>query len=826
MEVYLTPNPNQTDYNFGDSIVEISNVSTYSTLSTIIGSEIRKFNSSYGFVDLTNSKELDKDDIQYIENDNQTIGPDDYGDRLETVTVRNVGTLDDSEIESIALLQNGTEITNASQPTNGTWVLTPPADTGWFGPPGNGSEFEFRAQLADNATAGESVELWVPNVSDDGTAGRYDAGDTGLFFEQDSPVGDLGPGPTLTVEADSSSDGSGGSEEMPPNPELNVSLDLDDRNVTTDRETLPVAIRTTVTERSLVATLRNVTDNSTVASKEVLTNETGAASVAFPIREGRFRIRVRDPETDADAWTDPITVRSRQPARFRNSSLTAERGTVPSVWIELRDADRASLRVRDPTGKQIGTVAVEDDGDGLVQVDLDTRRLGHGSATTGFAVRDGSPVKTSGGEPGTNATGDEKNRSQPGRAAGDRSRPGNRTASNNGSGPGGNRSVPLGAGRYDLSLVHRGNVTDSAELRVTADWSGSVRTYVAPRGVDLGKFDAVRNRSTRRRQVALGDVLVVEIHTRGIDLYGNRSGSAGDDGRSGMPPGSEASVHSKGRGPGQAGRSLNLTPSKAAVSGRRGNDTYYLVMGPNQTRSPRIRPGQRYGASFALTERSPYVAGLRTPNETERESIGANLTFVEPVASFRNVSTNGTLDLPPANVTLGGETNVAPGTEATIHVEFNESNESLAEPTVVESDGTYEETVDLSEYEGGSAYTVSVTADGDRLSPVRSGHLVEESAGVQAAAGGGGAGDWGADSGSGETATATATGESELDGDTTTTVTTSPPSRFDVPSIDRLPEDPRDLVPKQLHVGPGAIAIGLLGLLALLALFVGIERLR
>jgi hypothetical protein len=187
-------------------------------------------------------------------------------------------------------------------------------------------------------------------------------------------------------------------------------------------------------------------------------------------------------------------------------------------------------------------------------------------------------------------------------------------------------------------------------------------------------------------------------------------------------------------------------------------------------------------------------------------------------ADFEDVSANGTLDLVPgAAVPIGGKTSVAPGTTVTVHLEGANESFDLARSTTVAEDGTYETTANLSEYDSGTDYTVSVTADGDRLSPVRSGEFVE-TGGSPAAAGGGGGYGKRADAGGSEDAEAVVSQE-----------TTERPEESAATPLPGVPKEALErawsAVPQPLRIGlPALLVMGLAGL-AVVYILGGVRRL-
>ncbi len=881
----------------------------YEDLSDISSKQIRDFKSQLGYLDSTSNDYLDQNETIYQENDNNTVGDQTFGDRLATVTVRNNGSLLDAEIERISLLANGTELVNTTSATNGTWVLQPnPADA-FFGPAGNGTEFTLETTLAENATAGETVALWVPPANDSGTKGTYDPGDTGVFFEQDSPLGNLGPGTTLTVEEETVSiDGGGTSKSLEPDP-VTIDVRLESPNLTTAAGAIPVTIETNTSNRTLQVRLRDRSNNSTIATRNATTAATGLATVSFDTRPGRFRVVVTDPDTGMSASTEAFTIEAPLEVRFANESYSVPRGEVAGLDVTLRNADLVGISIDGPTGRLLYVACITNASDvPRDRLRLDTTALGQGRAVSGI-------------ETASNATSVlSLNESTAGR---DVTRAVSRSTVRDGRVPAVSNASPavipqkvgrpLGAGLYNISLYYTGNVTDTATIRVTAEWSGSVQTLVAPAGARLDSAEQIRKLTTPRSEIAAGDRLVLAVNTSGLAGYGLRprkwnttptradSGPKESTGQASPGTGSDAHQVANGsesvagpvgndtsinrsitatmegsdtaEGAAVAGNESTATsvedpvagppsPTRLAATGapgafasvgptgpdsgpRRGlptvafrripdpdSGTVYLLAVPRANLSESLHPGRRYGAQFVLNESSPFVPGLSTSEAVERESIGRNFTAVAPVATFSSVSDDGSLDLEPATgVPVNGTTTVSPGTVLTIR--FNASDPDggfiLEEETTVEEDGTYETTLDLVEYDSSTNYTVSVSANGERISPLRTGQLTETGTEGAASASGFGGGESGSPGGHQGTddseAAGTVTSAGSSADSTPNGAVTDDRRSWDIRDIDSLPGGSLSELPPPLRLGAESLVTVFLGLLALLAVGIGVRRL-
>lgn len=802
VEIFLSNNSSTTSYNSGLPIAEVTEMRNTNSFSEIVGRNLSTFSNSIGGLDYDSNYSLDNSEPIFRENDAATVSNNSFGDRLTTLTVRNNGTLPDEGIDSIELLENGTVIGNVSTPTNGTWVFEIPAENGTVGPSGNGTEFTFHTILADTATGGKTVELLVPPVSDSGTAGVYDPGDTGAFFEQDSPIGDIGPGATLTVTA---SGGGGGSTPEP----ATIDISLSNTDLTTADETIPVQIQTDTPDRGLQVDLVNATTNITVTEAQLVPDPDGRGQVSFETRRGRFQVRVTEPESGSVAVSETFTISSPPAVAFTAPNYSVSRGETASIPITLRNAEEAEFRLTSPTGRSVDTVSLSNISGPEVSLRLDTSMVGHGPAGTGIEVTGSNgtleTISTVAAPPE-----DSSNGTAPPAAEARKAKP---------------APVALGAGRYTLSLAVEGNVTDRATLHVTTAWTGEIETFVAPAGVNLSDPEQVTLRSTRRAEIAAGDTLVMRVTTTGLGRSARNITVA--KGRPDAVPGASspaafADIRNR-RGPPRRGPSpashLRELPTTDA-----GTFLFALPTSVNGTET--VHPGTRYGAAFGLTEASPLVAGSQTPDSLEREPVGANVSVVEARANFSSLSANGTLDLPPAaNATIAGTTTVAPHTVAVVHVTVTDGNEtdSIESESTIHADGTYKTTVDMSDYDPGTNYTVSVTANDEQLSPLRTGSIEGVESTSFGAAGGGGGGF--SAQGSGDDAPSTSTPPTETTSRATTPLTEEADGGLQPPNLDELRERAWQVLPEPLRVGSGTLLVAALGLLAMLMVLLGVRRL-
>ncbi|MEF8772864.1 BGTF surface domain-containing protein, partial [Halodesulfurarchaeum sp.] len=806
----------------------------------------------------------------YREKDTQSVGSDTFGDRLTAVTVRTNGTLSESHIKSVSLEANNTTLATASDPTPyGSWVLEPQADTAWFGPGNASTEFSLHATVTADAPGGKTVALEVPQVSDADGDGAYDPGDTGLFLEQDAPRGGLGPGATLTVEQTAEQSVQSDS----PTP-VALSLQAPETNISTTDDVIPVTVRGNDSERALEVALKDV-DNGTVAqSRSGELDATGTAAFAFEALPGRYQIHVNAVATNDSARSESFTVEPPTSIRFLNRTAAVQRGEPALFDIILEHSDSARIRLEGPDGFVLENVSLAA-GNQSPPYEIQVLTSGRDTMSSGpgyhlepndspprtnqwISAVEQDPSKGPPTDPESPQSNDSRSAqsSEPPTSTANEpdTRSSNRsvnTPTNGSTGGTANGTVPsksasksaepvgggaLAAGDYTLILTGPDNQQATAVFQVTADWSASVETLVAPRDVTLAGPSAVRTHASREDEVAVGDRLVVAVNTSGLGMF-TRNISVG-----GPPPHAKNSKavtqttptvpagendHTKESpsafvsiGPNPKAESGTQTPPGLKRIKTANPDQFYVVA---EAGGETVRPGSALETAVVLTEETPFVP--RNDGNRSAEISGQEaMNVIEARAALGGVSENGSLDLPARDtVPINGTTTVAPGTTATVHIDGANDSFTTNMDVTVDEDGTYETTADLSDYESGTEYTVSVTADGDQLSPVRSGQFLDTRSGTDAAsgAGGGGGGRW--QSGSSET------GAESVQTETSASTPTTGPA-------DSLPEPDPELpkkaiqrawsaVPEPLRIGPTQLLLIALGSLALLAVGLGIRRL-
>jgi hypothetical protein len=824
---------NSSNYRDSNEIFKIKAVdSNFSNnLSHSNPLSLKSFNDSFGYV--SSSNDSSTTGLVYKENDAPAAGPDTYGDRLTAVTVTTNGTLEDKYVKSVSLRKNGTSIATATDPTtDGTWVLQPDP-VAWFGPDGNGRTFSLRASIAEDAPGGQSLALHVPQVEDADGDGAYDPGDSGLFLAQGEPIGDVGPGGTLRTAVEQPA------ETGPP--PIGLSVAAPSGNVSAAAETISIDVRGNRSGRQLTAALRSLDGNGTAGQKTVTLDADGRATVEFEAAPGRYRVAVAAVTGVGNDTSPTFEVRPAGSVSIVTRTDAVERGDRARFGIGLAHAETARIvlrasngtvldraRLRRTNGSSPFDVAVATDGDGGPRVGAGFRLEGvNGTAGPLEWIAAAKPRPRNGSKTpsSVNATPQKVGKTRP-RSPGANESP-SRSVGANVTGP---VADGLPAGTYSLFVEAPHGQTASTAFRVGASWSATVTPLVAPRDVPLENAADVRAHATERDAIATGDRLVVAVDTGDLEGYRGPIGVGGPPpyaASRGRPTGNGTrrsdtdGNRSRGGPPAfvSVGPASDSGPDRNATELRRieanDSDRFYVVM-PDGVE---VGPGSRLEAAMVLTEETPLVAAA--PNRTATESTNAAVRVREAEATLEGVE-NGSLDLPAEpSVSIGGATTVAPGTSATVHIEGANGSLDRERSVTVSDAGTYETTVNLSSYESGTEYTVSVTADGERLSPLRSGSFLGEGSSMNAAGGGGGAGGGGYGSdqneiGNGEPVTVTTT-------PTRTTASDPLPSPPELP--DEAFERAWSRVPEPLRLGLPALLISGLGSLAVVTIGRGILRL-
>ncbi|MFB6110859.1 MAG: hypothetical protein ABEJ60_08330, partial [Halodesulfurarchaeum sp.] len=767
----------------------------------------------------------------YRENDTDTVGPNTFGDSLSVVTVTNNGTLAAQYIKNITLHARSTTIATATKPTaNGTWVLEPTGSAAEFGP-GNGTEFSLRTTIAPDAPGGETVSLRIPAVRDADGDGAYDPGDRGLFFAQDSPIGGIGPGPTLMVEATSKDPPSGIRE-----PPVSLSVRPMASNLSASDSVIPIEVEGNDSDRAVRIRLRHAADNTTVATRTDALGADGTVRVEFDAVPGRYRVSVSAIRGHGSALSDPFAVVPAQNVTLHPPAKQVSLGEMAPFGLTFARPGTVTVRLTDSMGTPIESVTVRSDLPRRThRLAIDTAGRSPVTAGRGFGIRAGAndtaPTWVTAAIDRTANTTTVPPPTHPG--SGQSGTTGPPVPPRAGDTPPLGVGNFIGVGNYTLSVHRGGETVVAASVEVTATWTATVETLVAPQSTVLDSAASVRRHASSRDRIAAGDRLVIAVNTTGLGAYAKNI-FPGRMRRPGAENRSNRTRTGPTREPGaEIGPATRIATPPAFVSvgaksssGREASTfwtgfdrvetdrpgRFYLVA--NDTVSAALQPGRALEMALVLTEESPFV-GDRTPNRTARVTYGTELGVIRPRATVAGATRNDTLSLPlTAAAPITGTATVAPGTIVTAHVLGTDPDDSVTVSTVVTEDGSYATTANVSEFDPGASYTVSVTANGERISDLHTGQFAAAESAVDAAAGGGGGG-W--------------AGSASRDEPTDPEPTTTAPTEMAPDPVPDIPERPIERVleevPEPLRLGLAALLIIALGSLALGTVGVGLKRL-
>jgi len=133
-----------------------------------------------------------------------------YGDELNAVTFKNLGTADNNDITLTLWVENGT--TPGFQPTEDYQLpVSGPRNATWDGDGwylsglswsldvGDSDTFYVVANISRVATAGHTIQIQIPPLLDSNSNGGYDSGDEGLFLASTDDTGNITNSYTIRI---------------------------------------------------------------------------------------------------------------------------------------------------------------------------------------------------------------------------------------------------------------------------------------------------------------------------------------------------------------------------------------------------------------------------------------------------------------------------------------------------------------------------------------------------------------------------------------------------------------------------------------------------
>ncbi|RQG98534.1 BGTF surface domain-containing protein [Natrarchaeobius oligotrophus] len=449
---------------------------------------------------------------------------------------------------------------------------------------------------------------------------------------------------------------------------------------------------------------------------------------------------------------------------FDQSVYTQTAGDIVEFTVELEDTDETWIQIGDEDAGFIDIVHVEDDDDtGEVSFKVNTRTLGAHDADAEDVYDAGDDELTSEVHDGIGSTGADFHDEEVGDQLGTTGDFADyldelglvSSASDYRSGEEFQLTRPLQATDYDVAANGNGDfIVDSdgeselddeldlATLDLTTPGVDSISTWVAPSdSADEDGLDELNDIVTERTDIAEDDRLIIKAEATG--LYGALV-DFDSDGWDSLEDGFEAStleslvdddyeginfeVEADDATGNQDPTALNLGADEDAVFVLADNDAgeLYVVVDTSDSDAfdRSIEDGMDFTAELEYEtdsdERYAYdtsnlpgsPAGAFGDGTTEdaypyfsadsTQSVSTEFTIVEPEVAFDNLDEDDNVQLETSDeFTISGETNIAPGSDATVRIRNAGDTPSFLhtlEDTEIASDGTFEsESVDLSD---------------------------------------------------------------------------------------------------------------------------------
>ena len=521
-------------------------------------------------------------------------------------------------------------------------------------------------------------------------------------------------------------------------PELDLTADVADRTVTT-ADPIEGTVDADAAGRVLEVVLRSDDDGSDVVERtDVALGDDGTARFEFAATTvadagpGSYtvevvdagsgatvesaRIRVDDAEETSSSPSPPVVEDPAEElnASFRSPVVKEHAGDVFAFVLELDNTETAAVTVgSDANGFRANATVVDGNGDGTVGVRFNTAA----AAGAETIPTDGGAVF---GAIRENASGDEGTDAIRGAEFAD----------------GHNLAESIEPGNYSLAVRpgtdSNATVTDTGTLVVLPAAPTNLTTWVAPAGSAFSTRDVVaeaidRHRLTRTAEVAVGDVVVHRVVVPGLaGEFARRPGTpteaffalsgAGDDSLYAFDVArvetSEGNLTGRTASSSDDGGRYVPDEGNASVVADPANDTYVIAY--ESTEAVGLRAGESRAAAFTVAAGWPYN-GQSVENRTltgEYELLDAGVSTVDDPIVVENAT----------NQSIGGTTNVAPGTEFELRIRSaNGTDRQLLKTkrAVVGPSGAWNVSVDFDTQRRGDRFTltsaVDVIAPGDEL---------------------------------------------------------------------------------------------------------------
>lgn len=276
-----------------------------------------------------------------------------------------------------------------------------------------------------------------------------------------------------------------------------------------------------------------------------------------------------------------------------------------------------------------------------------------------------------------------------------------------------NLSDALDAYNYDLSVSVDGFEKDVATVNLEERNTEGVNIWTLPDSSEA-ELDDIQQNATQTDAVAAGDYVIVQVEASGVyaNLDNDTTGADLENGSAFAEEyGIEMALVDEDPGKNQGPKEFDISSGDVIVDEE--NDTFFLVL---DTANLNNEDGDMPTAYFNMTENNSYISD---EEEAEEQSASTQFEFVDREFEYNNLNDDEVVEVTAEEEAfVGGETTAAPGTEVSITLRSEAGAETpflLSDTTMVQEDGTVGASFDMSGFEAGTNFTVSVS----KLAPDR-----------------------------------------------------------------------------------------------------------
>ncbi|WP_168216238.1 DUF7827 domain-containing protein [Halorussus halobius] len=244
----------------------------------------------------------------------------------------------------------------------------------------------------------------------------------------------------------------------------------------------------------------------------------------------------------------------------------------------------------------------------------------------------------------------------------------------------------LDAAGYPVAVSVGTQRTAVGLIELTERETGGIQTWTAPESASVRSVSQLTDVATRDDRIADQDWAIVGVEASGLYAYVENVSDLNDN-----ETGLSTSL-TRGAEPNVPSEEVDLDRADLLVD--EDDDRFFLVLNANA-----LEQGATYEANFTVSDANPYVEeGNATSLTTNFSVVERNVTFDEPV------------EVPASSdAAVSGASSVAAGTDLAVELSNTQDAPFLRRGTAtVGEDGTWEVTVDLSDVQPGTNFTVDV----------------------------------------------------------------------------------------------------------------------